>query len=233
MVAENTREVLVLGMGGGTSIKQLLHFYPEIEHIDAVDIDPEVVQLAGEYFDIKPSERLSIHVADARVYLAQTDKKYDFIEVDLFHQGPYIPFYVATKEFFELVRSRLNDGGVMVYNVLGTDEEDMLLKPISATAASAFPSLMYVPTWKLGPGLINTALVAFRDSVSYEEARLRIENCEAPGLEKVCIEHARCLKKYVEDDSARIFTDDLAPVERENFLLIQRHTANMKQELAE
>jgi len=222
IIAEPARDVLVLGMGGGTSVKQLLHFFPGIGHIDAVDIDPEVVRLADEYFDVKPSKRLSIHVADARVYLSQTDKKYDFIEVDLFHQGPYIPFYVATKEFFELVRSRLKDGGVMIYNVLAPRDDGSLLEPIGATVCSVFPSVLYVPSWELDPQLVNVTLIAVNGPASLEDVKTRISNCLVEGLEPLCVSHYRAIRECDFDGEAEILVDDHAPIEQRNFALVAK-----------
>ena len=47
-------------------------------------------------------------------------KGIDFVEIDLFHGGPDMPFYVATQEFFALVRARLTPEGVVMMNVLGS-----------------------------------------------------------------------------------------------------------------
>ena len=48
---------------------------------------------------------------DARPFLRRTDERYDAIFVDAYRQ-PYIPFYLTTREFFELARDRLSPGGV-------------------------------------------------------------------------------------------------------------------------
>ena len=53
---------------------------------------------------------------DARPYLRRTDRRYDVIMVDAYRQ-PYIPFYLATREFFQLARDRLEPGGVVIVNV--------------------------------------------------------------------------------------------------------------------
>ena len=54
---------------------------------------------------------MRVHHEDARPYLRRTDARYDAIMVDVYRQ-PYIPFYLATREFFELARDRLRPGGV-------------------------------------------------------------------------------------------------------------------------
>ena len=60
--------------------------------------------------------RLHVHDADARPFLRSTDERYDLIVVDAYHQ-PYVPFYLATREFFRLVRARLAPGGIVALNV--------------------------------------------------------------------------------------------------------------------
>ena len=52
---------------------------------------------------------LHLHTADARPFLRRTARRWDLIVVDAYRQ-PYIPFYLATKEFFALVRDHLAPG---------------------------------------------------------------------------------------------------------------------------
>ena len=219
----STKEVLVLGMGAGTSIEQMRHFFPRIEHIDAVEIDGEVVRMAAEYFGVKSDEKLSIHVADARAWLARTDKKYDYIQIDLFHQGPYIPFYVATQEFFELVRSHLNPGGVMIYNVLADPEEGadgLLFRPIANTVASVFPSTAWIPMWKIDARHPNTnaVLVACASEIDIEAMRIAIADSDELG--DFCAAYSRNISAVEKDGG--IFSDDRADVESRNHELVAR-----------
>lgn len=228
IIKNDCRDVLVLGMGAGTSVKQLLHFFPGIEHVDAVDIDPEIVRLAEKYFDVKSNEKLTTHVADARVYLSQTSKKYDFVEIDLFHQGPYIPFYVATREFFELIRSRLNEGGVLIYNVITPLGDNALFDLIEPTVAAVFPSVMYIPSWKITASVTNTIIVGLNRTASLTEVKDAIENCTVPGLEKLSVDNSRNIKERAVKTNANILSDDSASIEIENFLLVQRFMERVK-----
>ena len=70
--------------------------------IDAVDIDPELFKIGHRYFGLQPRPQLREFAQDARPFLRQTGERYDAIFVDAYRQ-PYIPFYLTTKEFFELV----------------------------------------------------------------------------------------------------------------------------------
>ncbi|HKQ17798.1 MAG TPA: fused MFS/spermidine synthase, partial [Solirubrobacterales bacterium] len=81
---------------------------------------------------------------DARPWLRQSSGDYDVIVVDAYRQ-PYIPFYLATREFFELVRDRLAPGGVVVVNVGHPEGNDDLEKAVSATMADVFPTVIRDP----------------------------------------------------------------------------------------
>ena len=63
---------------------------------------------------------------------------YDAIFVDAYRQ-PYIPFYLTTQEFFELVRERLNPGGVVIVNAGHPEGSRELEKVLAAGVRSAFP----------------------------------------------------------------------------------------------
>ncbi len=67
--------------------------------------------MGNKYFDMDSNENLTVHSEDARPWLRRSEGGYDAIFVDAYRQ-PYIPFYLATKEFFALVRERLAPGGV-------------------------------------------------------------------------------------------------------------------------
>ena len=64
--------------------------------------------------------------------------------VDAYRQ-PYIPFYLATREFFELARERLAPGGVVIVNVGHPEGSDELEKVLGRTMAEAFPRVLRDP----------------------------------------------------------------------------------------
>ena len=66
------------------------------------------------------------------------------IIVDAYRQ-PYIPFYLATREFFELVRDRLAPGGVVIVNVGHPEGSDELETVLGRTMAEAFPTVLRDP----------------------------------------------------------------------------------------
>jgi spermidine synthase len=78
------KHMLVLGMGGGSSIATARITAPGVE-VDAVEIDPAVIEAAVRFFGVDPNDAgLHIHIADARRWLARNRDRYDLVQVDLY-----------------------------------------------------------------------------------------------------------------------------------------------------
>ncbi len=202
------KNLLILGMAGGASVRQFQHFFPEVK-IDAVEIDPKVIAIAKERFGVAEGNDLKIFQADARPFLAQSDKKYDMIEIDLFQGSPYIPFYAFTREFFWSVFSRLADNGVMMMNIYATGKEE-IMAPALATISSVFPSVFKISISD------NYVVLAMRSKANLEEIKNRIEKAQAeisldlhPAAEYIL----DFIEEYEPNKKTPIFTDDWAPVE--------------------
>jgi hypothetical protein len=146
---------------------------------------------------------LAIHNEDARPWLRDSEGGYDVIVLDAYRQ-PYIPFYLATREFFELVRDRLAPGGLVIVNVGHPDGSTELEKVIGRTMSEAFP-------------------VVLRDPME-EENTLMIGGERGSGdhLRKMAAGLAPELQTIARVEAARIgpplpggevYTDDRAPVE--------------------
>ena len=108
----STRKILYIGLGGGSAPKRTWRDFPATR-IDVVELDPEVVDVAYEYFDVPRDPRLRIDVEDGRRFLADNEGPWDAIVIDAFYSDS-IPFHLATREFLELARSRLTPGGTVV-----------------------------------------------------------------------------------------------------------------------
>lgn len=128
--ANAPKRVAILGSAAGTTARAIAHYFPDIE-IDAVEIDPDVTEVGRELFDLR-GENITTHDADARPWLQAQEEKYDAILVDAYRQ-PYIPFYLATREFFDLVERRLTPGGTVAINVGHPARSDKLEKVLTAT----------------------------------------------------------------------------------------------------
>ena len=134
--------VAILGNAAGTAARMYGHYFPDAR-VDGVEIDGELTEIGRRYFDLS-GPNLHTYTDDARPWLRQSSGDYDVIVVDAYRQ-PYIPFYLATREFFELVRDRLAQGGVVVVNVGHPEGNDDLEKAVSATMADVFPTVIRDP----------------------------------------------------------------------------------------
>lgn len=143
------KNVLMIGLGGGTIQRAYQHFYPDV-NVDTVELDPMVVQIAQNYFAVKESPTLHVHILDGRLYLRRTAKKYDVLIMDAYkasRYGSFIPYHLVTKEFFELARDHLTENGVVAYNVIGTLRgwRADILGGVYKTMKSVFPQVYLFP----------------------------------------------------------------------------------------
>jgi spermidine synthase len=196
------RRIAILGNGAGTVARAYGRFFP-VTAVDAVEIDPELTELGRRFFDLR-NPRMRTFAEDARPWLRRSAGGYDAIMVDAYRQ-PYIPFYLATREFFELVRERLAPGGVMILNVGHPEGSDELERVLGRTMAEAFPAVVRYPIEST-----NTLLLASDAPLS--AARL---DGGAAGLPAALRPLAREAAAELEPrlPGGEVYTDDRAPVE--------------------
>ena len=200
--AELPRRVAILGNAAGTTSRAYEEFFPATR-VDAVEIDPELSEIGRRYFDMN-NPRMHLYHEDARPFLRRIDARYDVISVDTYRQ-PYIPFYLATVEFFETVRDRLAPGGVLIVNVGHPEGEDDLEKVLTATIGEALPHVMRDPI-----EVTNTLLVASAAPLSADRLRSAVPGLRL-ALRPVALAAARRLEAPL--DGGEVYTDDRAPVE--------------------
>lgn len=131
------KDILILG-AGGFSITAEGTFNNRVTY---VDIDPKIKDIAEQHF-LKESIKGAFIADDARGYLRKHDKKqWDVIIADAYSNWYTIPWHLATKEFFTLMRDRLHNGGVAVINVIMDPFlQDRYSKTIDNTVRSVFSS---------------------------------------------------------------------------------------------
>jgi spermidine synthase len=193
---------LFLGLGGGSTPKKFHSDYPEVD-IDIVEIDPAVVEVAERYFYFRTGPRLHIIVADARTYLANTDKRYDLIVHDAYFSEA-VPFHLMTREFFHLAVKRLAPKGVFAFNLISDvyGSENTLFRAVYKCWKELFSAIYVFPV----EGKRNVMLIGCltgqplpKDEVVRRAAQLRAEWGNVPLLET----HAKHMH------TAKVRTDDV------------------------
>jgi spermidine synthase len=200
--ARPPRRIAILGNAAGTVARSFGHFFPGTA-VDAVEIDAELTELGRRYFDLR-NPRMEVFSEDGRPWLERSAGGYDAIMVDAYRQ-PYIPFYLATREFFELTRDRLAPGGIVIVNVGHPEGGQELERVLGRTMAAAFPRVLRYP---IEP--TNTLLVG--GDGAFSGARLRSNLVSLPAALRP---EARQAVARLEPrlPGGEIYTDDRAPVE--------------------
>ncbi|NLG67913.1 MAG: fused MFS/spermidine synthase [Actinobacteria bacterium] len=202
--------VAILGNAGGTTARAMAVFYPDTT-IDGVEIDPEVSRAGEALLGLADNPRLNVITADARPFLMTTptartavEGPYDIIMIDAYRQ-PYVPFYLATREFFQLVRDRLAPDGIIAMNVSTVPGDDRLARAIAGTLAAEFPQVL---TWQALR--YNQLVLGFKTPVAQDELRRRLA-AAPPDL----LPLTELLAATAQPAAASVapWTDDLCPVE--------------------
>jgi spermidine synthase len=173
----NAKDVLFVGGGAFSGPKNFLSMYSDVR-IDVVEIDPDVISAARNYFNLpvdNDGSRLMIYNDDARNFLSKTEKKYDLIILDAFSKN-YIPFHLMTLEYFQLLDKRLTSDGVIISNNIGsmTGDRSDIVRAVYKTISQILPSVYVFPTEHNSGNLQNVMLAAMKSpTVEYSKDELR------------------------------------------------------------
>lgn len=208
----NIQNVLFIGGGGFSTPKYFLENYPDMI-IDVVEIDPDVIKVAKDYFNLKKDARLSIYNRDGRVYITNSNKKYDLIVLDAYSKT-YIPFHLMTKEFFMELKKDLAPDGIVVSNIITSllgDASDLFMAEYK-TISQIFSNLYVFPAYPNFPGAVQNVLL-FVSQTSYLSKDRLVENLNNINMSQFI----NYIENYYENpiylENAPVLTDDYAPVE--------------------
>jgi len=180
------QRVLILGLGGGTLASCLLGRFEHCR-IDAVELRPQVVELAHRFFALPRDPRLTVHIGDAAAFVRSPQRayRYDLILVDAYNQEGMDHGTLAA-EFFESCGRLLSQVGVLVINLWGTHR--VALHNSTELLRRFFPRrcrLLPVPNRGniVGFGLPHELTMAGLDSVMLRARELEIRlGVELPSL---------------------------------------------------
>ncbi len=202
--AERVESMLLIGLAGGTVARQYAAVYRPID-IDGVEIDPGVLD-AGRVFFAMDGPNLHPSVGDGRRFLFESTELYDVIAVDAYRQ-PYIPFYLTTREFFQLARDHLSPGGVVAVNAARTASDERLVEVLAATLGTVFAGVYLLDA----PGETNTLVIGSQEEAELGRVYENLLRLSDPTLLQVAAWATDRIRIYEGDGP--VFTDDRAPVE--------------------
>jgi spermidine synthase len=214
--ARDLRSILEIGFGGGRTAWYLHRALPDTPVV-SVELDPVVVDLARKYFGIADEPKFRVVTEDGRQFLAHSSERYDVILLDAFH-GPSIPFHLLTREFYGLLKRHLAEGGVLLENL---DPSNRLFDSVLKTLGTEFAQTdLYLADE-------NVVIAAYEDPKTKDELlrraveRQRIFNPRYNLMDLVKNRRRIGRSDPTVDMSAKILTDDFAPVEA--LKAIERH----------
>jgi spermidine synthase len=166
----HAKSVLILGGGDGLATRELLN-YSSIQSVTIVDLDPAVADLAKSNVYLSElnqhafsDPKVNIIHTDAFVYLSETPKQYDLIIIDLPDPKTISLARLYSRQFYNIVRNRLNRKGVMVTQAtspyFATDAFWSIHNTVSAAGFSAvLPYQVDIPSfgnWGFVLACVNT-----------------------------------------------------------------------------
>lgn len=143
LVHPNPRSVLVVGCGAGITAGTFV-LYPGIERIVICEIEPLIPRIVARYFgpqnyNVLDDPRVEVVYDDARHFVLTTEEKFDIITSDPIHPWVKGSATLYSEEYFELVKSRLNPGGVITQWVPLYESTPEVVKSEMATFFKVFP----------------------------------------------------------------------------------------------
>jgi len=141
------------------------------------------------------------------------------VQVDLYQGGPYIPFYLITEEFFEQVRARIAEDGLLMMNVYDTSKSHELLMATGATLKRVFPSVEVISRVDG-----NHMVLAFVREKTLAQVRERLGHLGGDqAFRELANGAAASIVDLIPPQGTPIFTDDHAPVEEMTRQMLLTH----------
>lgn len=161
-VAPSDDRILVLGGGAFTLPRYLANTYPDSQ-IDVVEIDPELADVARQYFYYDDPDNINLIFDDARRYVNSASTQYDIVLVDVYSDAD-VPFSFMTSEYGQELAQIVKPNGVVAVNMIagmaGACSE--LLRALDAPYRASWSSAQY--TQQTSTSVRGNVVVAYANA---------------------------------------------------------------------
>lgn len=113
------KNIAMIGLGGGSLAKYCAKYLPNA-HFTAIEINPKVIALREKFHIPTDSEKFTVLHANGADYMANKLEKVDVLLVDGYDEKGQ-PAKLCSAGFYDNCYDKLNEGGVMVVNLHGSD----------------------------------------------------------------------------------------------------------------
>ncbi|QRG68695.1 adenosylmethionine decarboxylase [Brevibacillus choshinensis] len=141
--AASHERVLIVGGGDGLALREVLK-YKNVKHVDLVDLDSMVLEVAKtvpKVVSLNESSmhdpRVTVHPVDANMFIDNVTTPYHIIIVDFPDPADEIISTIYTKEFFQQLSNCLGDNGVLVCQSFSPEDAPLVYWSIGLTIGSA------------------------------------------------------------------------------------------------
>ncbi|TAN40599.1 MAG: hypothetical protein EPN25_07005 [Nitrospirae bacterium] len=201
---------LVIGVGGG-----VVPVWYEQRGIrtDVVDINPDIISIARDYFGFRVSG--DVFIEDARYYLGRTKKQYDYIVLDVFN-GDTTPGHILSLEALQLLRLRMTPKGVVAINVAGSlRQETFMTASVVRTLQQVFETVEVYPLFSPveGDGFGNLAIIAYNYPRAEPDPGLTSKFPVHPMAREGVTKYIGRTFSFPPDTPAIVLTDDYNPID--------------------
>jgi spermidine synthase len=196
------------GGGSYTQPRAVQARYPGAQIVVA-ELDPLVTAVAQSELYFEPGAARIIHSDARRVLQQMHQQKFDVIVGDVFHDIA-VPFHLLTREYAELVKSRLAPGGLYTLNVVDVYPDPKLVKSMLKTLRQVFGDVrVWIEAWTLQDSRVTYVISAG----NAHEARARVRAARGPRREWRDVT-ASLVEQGTPMSALPLLTDDHVPVER-------------------
>ena len=110
-------KILILGVAGGSVIKTLVNEIKFKGKIVGVELDPAIIKIANQYFELNKIKNLEIIMANVEYFVRNKKENFDLIIIDIF-QDNFMPEFLFEEIFINNVIENLNNNGFIIFNTM-------------------------------------------------------------------------------------------------------------------
>lgn len=183
LFSDSVREVVVIGLGGGSVPKYIYHYLPEIR-TRVVEINPRVIQVARSHFFVPEDDaRFEVIEGDGVAYVNAHPGSCQLLIMDGFGPSGLAP-ELCSQDFYDQCAEALTPDGILLVNLWGSDRNfDVYLQRIEQSFDGR---VLVLPTGRPGNILIfgfrreprDLRWASLRERAKALEAEYRIEFLE-------------------------------------------------------
>lgn len=111
------KDVLMLGVGGGSLVHFFRHYLPDTRLVGVERDASLLARMQTEFMLPVGGEMIEYEIADARDWIARSNRRFDLIVVDVYDERQ-MPDWVQGDEFWSRIADRLSERGCVTANLL-------------------------------------------------------------------------------------------------------------------